>query len=257
MKMIFYIFCFTSLIGAQAQETIIKKYKSGEIASKETKIKWPDNSMQGFKEEKVEVFNKKGERIFEGYRRNYAGHSSVYLTYHDNGGVKKIECSSAPDGGIQWHKSIHLLDESGNVTHYSEDSHDKYHTLITTTPYTEPKKEQREEEKQPQKKANECASPMATQVVIYNRSKKTIEVTLSYKSGGVKLNYMKKISAKDSLQTTEYINAEKFAEPHEIFNISVLNKKTGKHEPLNFSAIPLKVYYKSSQQKVYQYYIVD
>lgn len=261
MKIIFYIFCFTCLIGSQAQETIIKKYKSGEIASKETKMKWPDNNMQGFKEEKVEVFNKKGERIFEGHRRNYAGHSSVYLTYHDNGGVKKIECSSAPDGGIQWYKSTHLLDENGNITFFSEDSYDNQHKLITLTPHTEnkieQKEERKEEKKQPEKQSNACATPMATQVVIYNRSKKPVQVALSYKSDGANISYTKKISSKDSLQTKEYINAEKFAEPQEIFNISVFNKKTGKYESISFSAIPLKVYYKSSQHKVYQYYLID
>jgi hypothetical protein len=261
MKIIICIFCFACIITVKAQETVTKKYKSGEIASKETKIKWPDKSMQGYKEEKVEVFNKKGERIFEGYRRNYAGHSSIYLTYHDNGGVKKIECSSAPDGGIQWYKSTHLLDENGNITFFSEDSYDNQHKLITLTPHTENKNEQKEEkkeeQKQPEKQSNACATPMAMQVVIYNRSKKSVEVKLSYKSMDANMSYTKKITSKDSLQTKEYISAEKFAEPQEIFNISVLNKKTGKHEPINFSAIPLKVYYKSGQHKVYQYYFID
>lgn len=111
--------------SAKAQEIVTKRYRSGEVASVETSVPWPDGQYsERFREVKVEVFNRRGELVYVGNRRNYAGHSSVHLTYHPNGGVSGIDASSAPDAGIQWYKEKLRLDEEGNIIDRTSQSHD-------------------------------------------------------------------------------------------------------------------------------------
>lgn len=239
-----------------SQDTIVKKYKTGQIASREIKRPWPQKDMTGYRDESVEVFNKKGEKVFTGNRRNYAGHSSVYLEYHKNGGVKKIICSDAPDAGIQWYKSWRELDEEGNVTSFSEDNHDKRTTIMSPT-YYKPKENPSKPVVKKQEH-NECAVPMQSGIVFINKSKSKIEVLMVGKSGHLTgKTFQKTLNPNDSLITDSYTNAQKFAEAKEIADLFIKANKKAKLEKIEWQKVPLKINDKSSQIREYHFYWVD
>ena len=104
-----------------AQDTVWHRYNSGEPACLEV-FEGPD--AYGRTESGVWVYRKTGTLVFRGVRRNYAGHASVDLVYHSNGGVARIEASSAPDAGIQWYRERMDLDEEGNVVYHQKQSHE-------------------------------------------------------------------------------------------------------------------------------------
>lgn len=79
-----FIFLVSSVFVGIGQNPVVKRYKTGEIASRETPETW--SGREDIRQEKVEVFNRKGQKVYEGYRRNFAGHSYIDLTYHENGG---------------------------------------------------------------------------------------------------------------------------------------------------------------------------
>lgn len=241
-----------------SQEAIIKKYKTGEMASKETKTPWGDKNIQEFREEKVEVFNKKGERVFEGHRRSYAGHASVYLTFHENGGVKKIVTSSAPDAGIQWYKAYYILDEQGNIIEHNEDSHDTFTKISPTIhnqPTVTPKTPQPPNEKK-KKEIVECATPVATSVVIYNKTNKPITVNLTTKNNPSHKSYETKLAPYDSMITQPFINAEIFLAPADIYILMIKHGKNKKPVTVKFTELPAKLLEPNKQLRVYEYYWV-
>jgi hypothetical protein len=265
---------FVSIFALNAQEKIVKRYKSGQIASIETIISKDANQVYGLDREKVEVFNKNGDKVFEGYRRNTAGHSSVQLTYYENGGVHKINTSSAPDAGIQWYKSNRILDEEGNIIHFEEYSNeDKMLLLITNPPEyqrtkrpgtdTEEKKEneklqqeiQKKESEIPQKKENECASPMESQIYLHNKSGKTLEIkVIPIIYGITSVENSLFIAKEDSLKLGSYIHAETFKEPNLIYEIQIRTKKRKSFETIKLDSLPLKTSLKYSQSKLFEYY---
>lgn len=241
-----------------SQDTIVKKYKTGQIASREIKRPWPQKDMTGYRDESVEVFNKKGEKVFTGNRRNYAGHSSVYLEYHKNGGVKKITTSDAPDAGIQWYKSNRELDEEGNIVSFTEDSHDKGPSFFSPTYFNPEVNPPKPIVKKPEPKANECAVVMQSKIQFFNRSKTKIEILIVGKSGHLTgKTYQKTLNPGDSLSTENYTNAQKFAEAKEIADLFVKKNKKAKLEKLEWHQIPLKLHEKNSQTREYQFYWVD
>lgn len=243
------IICFLSL-SSFGQEVIEKHYKTGELASRETifNLNNPYNPNQ--KEEKVEVFNKKGELVYHGNRRNYAGHSSVYLTYHENGGVKTIKYSSAPDGGIQWYRSNYVLDEEGGIISKTEDSHDNRPTMIIEPTTKFP---QRPEIKQV--KENECATPMETQTFFTNKTKKKLTFLLVLKDNPNQtvIHVLKKGA---TLELGKYINAQTFREPSSLYEIKIKKSKSDVYESIPLHEVPVKIE-ESRQQKVYHYYWLD
>lgn len=131
MQRIYFLLLSLLPLLLSAEEKVIKKYNTGEIASIETKLNTDidPHYSYGLEREKVEVFDRQGNRVFVGYRRNTAGHSSVHLAYHENGGVKIISTSSAPDAGIQWYRARYELDEDGNIIKHIEDNWDTRYTL--------------------------------------------------------------------------------------------------------------------------------
>jgi hypothetical protein len=241
-----------------SQEIVIKKYKTGEIASKETKTRWGDSSIQEFREEKVEVFNIKGEKVFEGNRRRYAGHASVYLTYHENGGVKKIETSSAPDAGIQWYKAKYILDEKGNIIEKSEDSHDRT-TRINPTIFFEPTEVHKTPNKPAEMKPQEtvkCANIVQSTVIIYNKTNKPITVNLTPKSNPSYKSYHVKLSANDSIITQPIINAEIFLVPADLYQLKIAHGQNKKTSEIKFSELPALLHEPDKQHRIYKYYWV-
>jgi hypothetical protein len=206
---------------------IEKTYTSGQISVRETQydLKNPYNFNQ--LEEKVEVFNRKGELVYTGYRRNYAGHSSIHLTFHSNGGVQRIDASSAPDGGIQWYKSRHELDEDGNVIHFSEQSHDDRVTLIQPTTWTVPPSEK------PKQEVVECAVPMQTITKLSNQSKRTITVLVTLKNQPDKISEFR-VKPKGELLIGESTNAQVFAHPENLYVVHIKPSKSSEFHKIDW-----------------------
>lgn len=75
-------------------------------------------------------YNNKGKEIINYDLRRFAGHSSVYLEYYNNGQIKKAEYRSAPDGGIQFWHIIHNFDSQGNQTEYYDLSQPDGHPVL-------------------------------------------------------------------------------------------------------------------------------
>ena len=231
-----------------AQSPKERYYDTGEIACRETPSGWPADASR-FHEEKVEVFNRSGELVYNGTRRDYAGHSSVNLSFYPNGGVHKIETSSAPDAGIQWFKSNYVLDENGGILSFWEDSHDR--SPMTTPSWPPPPKP---DEISPPKAPNECATPMATQVVLYNRSRKMILARIEQKYQSDEERKLIKVAPGDSLVSSLAISAEFFAVPNDRFSCFIQPGKRSKTTMVAFDQLPSKSYISDPQRRVYQYY---
>lgn len=243
------LFLLAAFSSAAAQEPVIKRYATGELASRETFLRWPGGTDTQFKDEKVEVFNRKGDVVFEGSRRNYAGHSSVHLSYHPNGGVSRIEASSAPDAGIQWYRSHIVLDEDGNVTDRKEYSHDMTVTLPKIDRLPPPSTVQA---------VNACATPMESSLVIHNRSASTITVRLLGRFGGeTGKEYVDKLEPGDSLVTPPVVNAERFLAPEAMFEVYLIDPKTRRSERMDFARIPMRQIEPRRQHRIYEFYWVD
>jgi hypothetical protein len=82
------------------------KHAKGGIASKRF---WDSAHLEGY----FEAVGPEGNVLVQYDLRDFAGHASVYVTYHPNGQVHRLEYSSAPDGGIQFWNIIHVFDASG------------------------------------------------------------------------------------------------------------------------------------------------
>ena len=72
------------------------------------------------------AFDRHGNVIYSNNTRRFAGHASVHFSYHPDGSVAKAEYSTAPDAGIQWHKSTTVFDQQGNQIGYKELGRDNY-----------------------------------------------------------------------------------------------------------------------------------
>lgn len=135
-KLISTIVCLTFLqlnINAQLKcKTLIDKnkntvkkcfHKNGCIATLES---WDSIHREG----SFKVFNNKKTEIAFYYLRRFGGHASVYVQYYKNGQVSKIEYSSAPDGGIQFYRTITTFDEQGNKTSFADYSQPNGHPTL-------------------------------------------------------------------------------------------------------------------------------
>lgn len=233
----------------QAQQPIIKRYRTGEMASRETPEPWPgtaDNDR--FRSEKVEIFNRKGSLVYEGYRRDFAGHSSVHLSYHPNGGVSRIDASSAPDAGIQWYKARITLDEEGNITDRSEQSHD----MLVTVPHIRHTAPEKEPEPQAPEK---CAVPMASRIVIHNRSRAAVTVRLKGLQGGdTGKEYVERLLPSDSIVTPDQISAEVFLQPEAMFELHIIDPQTRLSKPIPFNALPMRQVERGKQHRTYEFF---
>lgn len=126
MKFFYLLFFFSSIqCFTQLNCKIIKTLESSietcfhQNGKNSTIQIWDLNRRNG----SIEGFNNKGESIFKFYLRTYAGHASAHWEYYSNGQVKKINYSSAPDGGIQHYSGSRTYDENGNQTNSYDDEY--------------------------------------------------------------------------------------------------------------------------------------
>ncbi len=86
-------------------------------------------------------FNNQGKELFSYNLRHVGGHASVQLTWFENGQVKSVSYSDAPDGGIQYYHATRQFDEVGNQVSFSEDSYDdKLKLEVPVRDTTKPRK---------------------------------------------------------------------------------------------------------------------
>lgn len=238
MNYILSILFLISFGTAAAQSVTEKHYVSGELAVRQTVQEAYRNYGSSIKEEKVEVFNKKGEVVFVGSRRNFAGHSSVSLTFHENGGVKTIKASSAPDAGIQWYKSEYVLDEDGNVVSKWEDSHDKRHTLIEPSKPMQPTFPEKLTVEE-LKKVNPTHQLKATKVILHNRTNKPLEVLIRTKIG-VSETTIETIKKRGEAQIFIYPTTAQASEPKDRFTLEVRIGRSKKFKFVDIANLPAK-----------------
>lgn len=237
---------------ALAQKPILHHYRSGQLSCRET-FEGPNEGNQGrFRTGKVEVFSRKGELVFEGHRRTFAGHASVDLSFHPNGGVSTIKVSEAPDAGIQWYKAEYTLDTDGNIVNKWETGHDD------RTYFPNPGQKIRHEEMPPTSAPAACAVPIGATLVVHNRASKVVEIRLKGLTGEVAgREYLQKLAVGDSLVSHELVNAQRAFNPEEMFEFFMIDTQTRLARPVPFSQIPMRKVATNPQHMRYELFWVD
>lgn len=246
------LFVIFFTLGAAAQKPILHHYRSGQLSCRETFEGANEANHGRFRTGKVEVFSRKGELVFEGYRRSFAGHASVDLSFHPSGGVSTIKVSEAPDGGIQWYKAEYTLDPDGTIVNKWETGHDD------RTYFPSPSTKIRHEEVPNAPSPNTCAVPVGAKLVVYNRSSKAIEVRLKGLTGAVSgREYLQKLAVGDSLVSNELVNAQRAFNAEEMFEFFVIDPQTRLARPVPFSQIPMRKEATNPQHVRYELFWVD
>lgn len=141
-------------------------FKNKNISSVET---WDKDNRSG----KFEYFKLDGTKIHEFYLRKFGGHASVYPEYYPGGQIKKIEYSSAPDGGIQFYRESRSYDEQGNQVDFWKMDYPYEHLEV---PFTVPVVDTIKPEKKPE--VIICAIPYLTTLKIINSTQVNQQVQL-------------------------------------------------------------------------------
>jgi hypothetical protein len=158
MKNIILLFLF-SCCSLFSQNSVVKEYYSnGQVSVIKTPTHFnPDSSDWLFRI--VKVYSYSGALVWEGSERKVAGHATVYLKFHKNGGVKQLDYSSHPDGGIQWQKETLKMDTLGNITFRVQASNED---MLRPYPF--------------QQEIITCSVPYATKYFIENGRRKKIRI---------------------------------------------------------------------------------
>jgi len=125
------ILCFLLSLFSKlsAQDSLKHFYDSGVLSCLEINIP-ADEDINQVKLEWVYVFDATGNLIWKNARRRFAGYASINLKFHSNGGVRLVEYSSAPDGGIQYFRERCSIDTSGKIIDRRIESHDRQKLLM-------------------------------------------------------------------------------------------------------------------------------
>ncbi len=207
---VYWVFCFQFLAGSlfgQAKEGCDKHYfKNHKISTTQCY----QNSNFG----KATAYSMDGKVIYEHEIRRVAGHSSVYFSYYENGAVSKAEWSSAPDGGIQWYRSVTTFGIDGSVTGFTESSYDDHPTLFA--PHREPLLEQPVRQK---KEVVECAVIYASEFWFINNTRQAIVVHADRMHGADDFHAVA-IKPGDTAKAGVLILAQQFDEPEKYYRFS-------------------------------------
>ena len=125
---LFLLLLIASITEAQIGRQVIET-DSGQVVlhffaeGGKSTLEWTDKDGR---EGRSIAFDRNGNEIYSSSTRRFAGHESVRFSYHPDGSVAKAEYSTAPDAGIQWHKSTTDFDQHGNQIGYKELGRDNY-----------------------------------------------------------------------------------------------------------------------------------
>ena len=170
MKTIYLLAMLLVAVSVGAQDSVVHRYASGERAC----VEWNSASDgYGRRDGQVRVYSRSGTLVYTGYRRNYAGHASVRLSFHPSGGVSRIEASSVPDAGIQWYRETLALDEVGSVVYRDRSSHEDLERITLSEPNFVPT----EKRESPERTVG-CAVPHGGQTVIYQLGRKPVRMRI-------------------------------------------------------------------------------
>ena len=82
----------------------------------------------------VRVYDHAGEVIGEWNLMLRPRTSSIDMTFHPDGMVRRVRYSWQPDGGIQWYRSTTVYDADGTVVDFYEASHDMFDRIRAVDP---------------------------------------------------------------------------------------------------------------------------
>jgi hypothetical protein len=241
------------------QDTIAEYYKTGAISALTIKSHCNQPYCIGRIEEDVLVFAKDGALVYRGHRRNYAGHSSVALSYHSNGGVHIIRASSAPDAGIQWYRATIKLDTNGKVLERNEMSHeDLMRPSFIIQKSDSVVKPQVPVKTQPFKQeVVKCATIVISRPYIINKTKSRIYAGFQKKYLTSETLALKILRPGDTLQGPDITGAELFIDPATQYTLTYRIKRKGGTRLLQLKQLPQRQVIIHPQQRMWYYYWID
>ncbi len=219
-----------------------RKFTNGKISVKEC---MDEKGMRG----KTIAYNMKGEVIGEWSISRMHMLSSVYFTFHANGGVYKAHYSSHPDAGIQWYKSTTEFNDKGEQISFMEHSHDDHLKIFAPKPSypNPPKPDSIEYTLNPQVKKTEttkvekeimkCAVIYASELWLDNRTSQNLVVAWHSVSD---TTYKANVTLPKGQRTKvcERILAEQYEAPLQYFTLKITTA-SGKNIPVKIQPQPL------------------
>lgn len=194
-------FCFSFAAMSQVDTLHIHYFPTNQVST----ITLLKNNMEG----SAKAFNQLGDEIYSSNIRRFAGHESVEFKHYESGGVREAKFSSAPDGGIQWYKSITTFDEAGNIVGFHEDSHDQRITpqIRVVQPAVQ--------------EVAVCALIHENKIIVHNHSRQSIEYILIQR--GERTSHL--IQSGEHKEIASYISAEITQEPTQFYQAEVYFQK--------------------------------
>lgn len=239
-------------VGLRAQEPIQRfancterTFNGSQLVS--SRICWDDARQWGI----VRLYNRAGALIYERGLRRVAGHASIELSYHTNGAVYKADYSSAPDAGIQWHRSQTMFDGNGHRIGYTEQNNDD-------SPSTYLRRQQQETPPQPHvvpppptPKLQEtivCATIYRSRAWFINSA--TVPVNVQWTQDGKPLQIT--LAPGDTMQSGEVLQAEHFTPPLETQPVVIVPLRSRRYT--NYETLLLKPLTQQRDPTITDYY---
>ncbi|MCC7502918.1 MAG: hypothetical protein IT229_10340 [Flavobacteriales bacterium] len=204
----------TRTVETDSGRVVLHYYTTGQLSTKE----WTDKDQRWGRSL---AYDRSGREIFNYHTRWFAGHASAHFEYHPNGAVSKVEVSDAPDGGIQWYRSVTTFDAEGNRTGFSEQGHDNEGLIPRPGTIVRPVIEQ-----QKVQQVVECQKLFVNEVFVVNPTKWTCKLSVFVKDPSPALTggtYT--IGPKDTLWIGSYTVGERFEAPDAHVQVSVSRLK--------------------------------
>ncbi|MGV3630372.1 MAG: hypothetical protein ACO1O6_04165 [Bacteroidota bacterium] len=214
--------------SSDKENTTTCHHKTG---AKSTVESWDKQGREG----KITGYDKQGKELFCYSLRSFAGHASVYLSYHANGQVQKAEYSSAPDGGIQFYQEWYTFDENGVQTSFRKMDYPQE----LTSPFKEPAREDtvQKPRKQPEP---EAFVPYETVFKIINTTRKRVILDITGNTNKWTELKSSEISCPADRETSidTIVLSNHYLEAHEGYSVSLSGKNKKKARYRIISAQP-------------------
>lgn len=179
---------------------------------------------------KARAFNRLGQQIYERDLRRIAGHSSVDFTYYESGAVKTASYSSAPDGGIQWYRSLTTFSEDGKITSETHDDYDnRPHVFYRTRPGEHIPDKPVVVTAPPKPTVAECAVIYSSEFWFTNYTPHTVIITATGKYNK-SVTFTLSLHPRETLKGGQLILAQQFDDPAKTFDFIVTPLKPGKNK---------------------------
>ena len=222
-------------------------HKNGKISTQEI---WDKDQRTGT----MKCYTNTGKEIISYDLRRFAGHASVYLDYYPNGQIKKVEYSSAPDGGIQFYHTIYKFDEVGTQIDFQDfsqpDGHPRLFKLYDTN-------RQYQTVVKPTIKKQEaitCAIPYITSFELLNETKHKVNILLKAQNNlWIQLkDTTVTLKPKQTIKVKSVMLAQMFLKDDESYKLEIVGSKK---EKLKYKIIAAQSE-ETKQTKTYKWHII-